>query len=264
MTTSESRISTVKVVILAGGLGTRLREETEYKPKPMVEIGDRPVLWHLMKLFAHQGLDDFIVCTGYRGNVIKDYFFNYQARVNDFTISLRRPEDRIIHGSNAEDWTITVAETGADTQTGGRVKRVDKYLEGRFMVTYGDGLADVNIEKLLSFHKAHGKLATVTTVRPLSRFGVMDIKESGEVLRFREKPLTEDYINVGFFVFEPEILDYLDLNCVLEHEPFERLAQEKQLMAYRHEGFWQPMDTYREYVMLNDLWNSGEAPWKVW
>ena len=254
----------MKVVLLAGGLGTRMREETEYKPKPMVEIGDRPVLWHLMKIFANQGLNQFVVCTGYRGEVIKDYFFNYQARVNDFTVNLNQPEDRIIHGTHNEDWTITVADTGSHTQTGGRVKRVAKYIDGRFVVTYGDGLADVDLRKLLLFHETHGKLATVTTVRPLSRFGVMDIEDDGQVLKFREKPLTEDYINVGFFVFEPEVLQYLDLDCVLEQEPLEELARRKQLMAYRHEGFWQPMDTYREYTMLNDLWNSGQAPWKVW
>lgn len=254
----------MKVLLLAGGLGTRMREETEYKPKPMVDIGGRPVLWHLMKLFSHQGLNEFVICTGYRGEVIKDYFFNYQARINDFTVNLQRPDDRIIHGTHAEDWIVTVADTGANTQTGARVKRVEKYIDGRFIVTYGDGLADVDIRRLLAFHESHGKLATVTTVRPLSRFGVMDIQENGQVLRFREKPLTEDYINVGFFVFEPEVLEYLDNDCVLEQEPLERLANEKQLMAYRHEGFWQPMDTYREYTMLNDLWSSGEAPWKVW
>jgi glucose-1-phosphate cytidylyltransferase len=254
----------MKVVLLAGGLGTRMREETEYKPKPMVEIGGKPVLWHLMKLFAYYGVRDFVVCTGYRGDVIKDYFYNYQARSNDFTVNLKRPEDRVIHGRNYDDWTVTVADTGSDTQTGGRVKRVERHLDGPFMVTYGDGLADVDIAKLLAFHQSHGKWATVTTVRPLSRFGVMDIKENGEVLRFREKPLTEDYINVGFFVFEPEVLQYLDQDCVLEQQPLERLARENQLMAYRHEGFWQPMDTYREYTMLNDLWNSGDAPWKVW
>lgn len=254
----------MKIVLLAGGLGTRMREETEYKPKPMVDIGGRPVLWHLMKLFAHHGMNDFVVCTGYRGEVIKDYFFNYQARINDFTVNLQRPDDRILHGTNTEDWTVTVADTGANTQTGGRVKRVEKYLDGRFIVTYGDGLADIDVKRLLLFHESHGKLATVTTVRPLSRFGVMDIEKNGQVLRFREKPLTEDYINVGFFVFEPEVLEYLDNDCVLEQEPLERLANEKQLMAYRHEGFWQPMDTYREYTMLNDLWSSGDAPWKVW
>lgn len=254
----------MKVVLLAGGLGTRMREETEYKPKPMVEVGGRPVLWHLMKVFASSGLSEFIVCTGYRGDVIKDYFLNYEARTNDFTVHLGSSSRVEVHGSHGDDWRVTVADTGAHTQTGGRVKRVASHVNGRFMVTYGDGLADVDITKLLAFHESHGKLATVTTVRPLSRFGVMDIDSSGLVQRFREKPLTDDYVNVGFFVFEQKVLDYLDEDCVLEQAPLERLASEGQLMAYRHEGFWQPMDTFREYTMLNEMWDSGNAPWKVW
>jgi glucose-1-phosphate cytidylyltransferase len=254
----------VKIVLLAGGLGTRMREETEYKPKPMVEVGGRPVLWHLMKVFAAHGQTDFVVCTGYRGDVIKDYFLNYEARTNDFTAHLGSASRIEVHGNHGDDWRVTVADTGANTQTGGRVKRVGKYVDGRFMVTYGDGLADVDIASLLAFHNSHGKLATVTTVRPLSRFGVMDIGNDGLVQRFREKPLTDDYVNVGFFVFEKEVLDYLDEECVLEQAPLERLASEGQLMAYRHEGFWQPMDTYREYTMLNELWDAGDAPWKVW
>lgn len=241
-----------------------MREETEYKPKPMVEVGGRPVLWHLMKVFASSGLNEFVVCTGYRGDVIKDYFLNYEARTNDFTAHLGSSSRVEVHGSHGDDWRVTVADTGANTQTGGRVKRVAQYLDGRFMVTYGDGLADVDITKLLAFHESHGRLATVTTVRPLSRFGVMDIDSSGLVLRFREKPLTDDYVNVGFFVFEQKVLEYLDEDCVLEQAPLERLASEGQLMAYRHEGFWQPMDTFREYTMLNEMWDRGDAPWKVW
>lgn len=241
-----------------------MREETEYKPKPMVEVGGRPVLWHLMKAFASSGLNEFVVCTGYRGDVIKDYFLNYEARTNDFTAHLGSSSRVEVHGSHGDDWRVTVADTGANTQTGGRVKRVAQYLDGRFMVTYGDGLADVDITKLLAFHESHGRLATVTTVRPLSRFGVMDIDSSGLVLRFREKPLTDDYVNVGFFVFEPKVLEYLDEDCVLEQAPLERLASEGQLMAYRHDGFWQPMDTFREYTMLNEMWDRGDAPWKVW
>jgi len=241
-----------------------MREETEYKPKPMVEVGGRPVLWHLMKVLASHNQTEFVVCTGYRGDVIKDYFLNYEARTNDFTAHLGSASRIEVHGNHGDDWKVTVADTGANTQTGGRVKRVGKYIDGRFMVTYGDGLADVDVTKLLAFHDSHGKLATVTTVRPLSRFGVMDINDDGSVQRFREKPLTDDYVNVGFFVFEPEVLDYLDEECVLEQAPLERLASEGQLMAYRHEGFWQPMDTYREYTMLNEMWDSGNAPWKVW
>lgn len=261
----ESKVNKVKVVLLAGGLGTRMREETEYKPKPMVEVGGRPVLWHLMKAFASQGLTEFVVCTGYRGDVIKDYFLNYDARMNDFTAHLGSSSHIEVHGNHAEtDWKVTVADTGANTMTGGRVKRVGKYIAGRFIVTYGDGLADVDLKALLDFHEGHGKLATVTTVRPLSRFGVMDLDKTGQVQQFREKPQTDDYVNAGFFVFEPQVLDYLDEDCVLEQAPLERLAAEGQLMAYRHEGFWQPMDTYREFTMLNEMWDSGEAPWKVW
>jgi glucose-1-phosphate cytidylyltransferase len=206
----------MKVVLLAGGLGTRMREETEYKPKPMVDVGGRPVLWHLMKSFAAHGLMEFIVCTGYRGDVIKDYFLNYDARINDFTAHLGKASHIEVHGNHSEsDWKVTVADTGATTMTGGRVKRVSKYVDGTFMVTYGDGLADVNIAELLAFHRNHGKLATVTTVRPLSRFGVMDLDDTGQVKQFREKPLTDDYVNAGFFVFEPQVLDYLDEQCVL-------------------------------------------------
>jgi glucose-1-phosphate cytidylyltransferase len=242
-----------------------MREETEYKPKPMVEIGGRPVLWHLMKSFSHFGLNEFVVCTGYRGDVIKDYFLNYDARMNDFTAHLG-PASRIeMHGIHNEvELRVTVADTGSNTMTGGRVKRIQKYVEGRFIVTYGDGLADVDITKLLKFHESHGKLATVTTVRPLSRFGVMDLDATGKVERFREKPQTDDYVNAGFFVFESEVFDYLDEDCVLEQAPLEKLVSLGELMAYRHEGFWQPMDTYREFVMLNEIWDSGNAPWKVW
>ena len=258
-------ICPVKVVLLAGGLGTRMREETEYKPKPMVEIGGRPVLWHLMKSFSHFGLNEFVVCTGYRGDVIKDYFLNYDARMNDFTAHLGSASRIEMHGLlNEVELRVTVADTGSHTMTGGRVKRIQKYVEGRFIVTYGDGLADVDVAQLLKFHESHGKLATVTTVRPLSRFGVMDLDANGKVERFREKPQTDDYVNAGFFVFEPEVFDFLDEECVLEQAPLEKLANLGELMAYRHEGFWQPMDTYREFVMLNEIWDSGEAPWKVW
>lgn len=255
----------MKVVLLAGGLGTRLREETEYRPKPMVEVGGRPILWHIMKNFASFGLTEFVVCAGYRGEVIKDYFLNYDARTNDFTAFLGDASRIEYHNGHDEtDWMVTVADTGALTMTGGRVKRTQKYVDGRFMVTYGDGLADVDINALLAFHESHGKLATVTTIRPLSRFGVMDLADDGRVRQFREKPQTEDYVNAGFFVFEPEVFDFLDEDCVLEQEPLERLASQDQLMAYRHEGFWQPMDTYREFTMLNEMWERGEAPWKMW
>jgi glucose-1-phosphate cytidylyltransferase len=242
----------LKVVLLAGGLGTRLREETEYRPKPMVEVGGRPVLWHIMENFSAHGLNEFIVCTGYRGDVIKDYFLNHEARNNDFTVDLGSSNKIAYHGQHSEgSWKVTVADTGAETMTGGRVKRVERYTAGeRFMVTYGDGLADVDIRALLAFHESHGKLATVTTVRPLSRFGVMDLAPDGTVVQFREKPLTDDDVNADSFVFE---------QIGLKAWP-----RDGQPVAYRHDGFWQPMDTYREYTMLNEMWDSGKAPWKVW
>jgi len=255
----------VKVVLLAGGLGTRLREETEYRPKPMVEVGGRPILWHIMKNFAHFGLKEFVVCTGYKGEMIKEYFLNYEARMNDFTIHLGPKSHVEYFADHSEvDWTVTLADTGATTMTGGRVNRVARHLDGSFIVTYGDGLADVDIGKLVGFHRSHGRLATVTTVRPLSRFGVMDLGCEGVVQRFREKPQTEDYVNAGFFVFEPRVLEYLTDECVLEVEPLEALANEGQLVAYRHDGFWQRMDTYREFAMLNEMWDSGDVPWKLW
>ncbi|MBU3700558.1 MAG: glucose-1-phosphate cytidylyltransferase [Acidimicrobiia bacterium] len=255
----------MKVVLLAGGLGTRLREETEYRPKPMVEVGGRPILWHIMKNFAHFGLNEFVVCTGYKGEVIKEYFLHYEARMNDFTIHLG-PQSFIEYRDDHEEanWIVTVADTGATTMTGGRVKRIERHVDGPFIVTYGDGLADVDIDALLEFHRSHGRLATVTTVRPLSRFGVMDIGPDGVVEQFREKPQGDGNVNAGFFVFEPQVFDYLTPDCVLEEEPLERLAADKQLVAYRHDGFWQPMDTYRESTMLNEMWDRGDAPWKVW
>ena len=255
----------MKAILLAGGLGTRLREETEYRPKPMVEVGGRPVLWHIMKNLAHFGFDHFVVAAGYRGEVIRDYFLNYQVRMHDFTIDLGSGSITQ-HGEDHDEaaWRVTVADTGALTMTGGRVHRAARYVDGRFLVTYGDGLADVNIAALLAFHEAHGRLATVTTIRPLSRFGVMDLADDGGVLKFREKPQTDDYVNAGFFIFEPEVLGYLTDDCVLEQEPLEHLARDGQLMAYRHDGFWQPMDTYREFQMLNEMWDQGNAPWKVW
>lgn len=256
----------MKTVLLAGGLGTRMREETEYRPKPMVEIGGRPILWHLMKLFAAAGQSSFVVATGYKSDMVKDYFLNYEGRNNDFTVRLGDKHEIEFHGAHDEgDWEVTVAYTGELTQTGGRVQRVGKYLNGeRFMCTYGDGLADVNIEALLEFHESHGRMATVTTVQPLSRFGVMDVDTNGIVTQFREKPRVEGWINVGYFVFEPEFLSYLTSDCVLEQEPLMRLAAERELVSFRHEGFWQPMDTYREWKMLTDLWDSGDAPWRTW
>ena len=259
----------MKAVLLAGGLGTRMREETEFRPKPMVEVGGKPVLWHIMKIFASHGIADFIVCIGYKGDVIKDYFLDYEARNNDFTITLGRSHEIEFHDQHLEsDWRVTVADTGAVSQTGTRVRLVKRYVGNEtFIVTYGDGLADVDVRRLLEFHKKHGKLATITTVRPLSRFGMVNVAEDRVVSQFREKPQVEDWVSAGFFVFEPQIFDYLggdEDDLVLEQQPLGRLAEAGQLVAYQHDGFWQPMDTYRESVMLNDLWDSGTAPWKVW
>lgn len=258
--------SVLPVVLLAGGLGTRMREETEYKPKPMVEVGGRPVIWHIMKNFSGFNLNDFIVCTGYKGHIIKEYFLNYLAFNHDFRVTLNHKDNvAILDENRSENWSVTVADTGETTMTGGRVNKVKKYIgNNRFIVTYGDGLADVDIEKLVHFHKSHGKIATVTTVKPLSRFGVMDIDSDGTVIQFREKPQVDDWINIGFFVFEPQIFDYLDDYCVLEQQPLSALARDQQLMAFQHDGFWQPMDTYRESLLLNGLWDTQEAPWKNW
>ena len=257
----------MKVVILCGGLGTRLREETEFRPKPLVEVGGRPILWHIMKIYAHHGLRDFVLCLGYRGHMIKEYFLNYEAMSNDFTICLGHQHRVSYHSAHAEqDFAVTLAETGAQTMTGGRVKRVERYVEDdTFLVTYGDGVADLDIRSVLDFHRAHGRLATITTVHPFSRFGVLDIDRDGRVRDFIEKPQLHGWASAGFFVFNRRVFDYLSGDdCVLEREPLERLASEGQLMAYRHGGFFYAMDTYREYEYLNDLWAKGEAPWKVW
>jgi glucose-1-phosphate cytidylyltransferase len=257
----------MKVVILCGGQGTRLREETEYRPKPLVEVGGRPILWHIMKSYAHYGLNDFVLCLGYRGNMIKEYFLNYEAMNNDFTICLGQKSQLHFNGAHKEqDFRVTLADTGQETMTGGRIKRIEKYVDGdTFLVTYGDGLADVNIAELLAFHKSHGKIATVTTVRPHSRFGILETASDGTVLEFTEKPQLDGWASAGFLVFERKLFEYIETDdCILEREPLERLAAEGQLMAYRHEGFFFAMDTYREYLYLNELWQSGKAPWRVW
>lgn len=260
----------MKAVLLAGGLGTRMREETEFRPKPMVEVGGKPVLWHIMKICAMHDIVDFVVCTGYKGDMIKEYFLNYEARNNDFTITLGRSRDLTFHDQHLEsDWRVTLADTGANAQTGARVRRIRRYIgdDERFLVTYGDGIADVDLTRLLAFHRAHGKIATITTVRPLSRFGLVDVDATGVVERFREKPQVEDFVSAGFFVFERSVFDYLqadDEALVLEDEPLTRLAKDGELVAYQHEGFWQPMDTFRESTLLNAMWDSGTAPWKKW
>jgi glucose-1-phosphate cytidylyltransferase len=254
----------IPVVILAGGHGTRLREETVVRPKPMVEIGGRPILWHIMKIYDHFGYRRFILPVGYLGEVIKAYFLSYADRQADFTVdtlsgALRR------HDSPPESWEVTVIDTGLQTMTGGRIRRLDRYLPDRFMVTYGDGVADVPIGRLVAFHEAHGRIATVTAVRPPARFGTLELDED-RVAEFTEKPqASSGWINGGFFVFERPVLEYLTGDdSILERDPLERLARDGQLMAYRHTGYWEPMDTQRDLDDLNRRWADGQAPWKVW
>lgn len=258
----------MKVVILCGGQGTRMREETEFRPKPMVEIGGKPILWHIMKLFAYYGQREFILCLGYRGHYIKDYFLNYEAMNNDFTIALGKKHSIAYHSAHEEqDFQVTLVDTGLDSMTGGRVKRIEPFLEGdTFIVTYGDGLADIQIDQLLAFHQSHGKLATVTTVQPSSRFGILELDESNRVKAFAEKPVVNNWASAGFFVFNRGALDYFQGGdaCVMEREPLEKLTEAKQLVAFCHDGFFFAMDTYREYQALNQMWKQGDAPWKVW
>ena len=255
----------MKVVILCGGQGTRLREETEYRPKPMVEVGGRPILWHIMKTYAYYGYKDFVLCLGYKGEMIKEYFLNYEDMNCDFTIQLNEKRQiKYYDNHNEADYQVTLVNTGQDTMTGGRVKRVAKYLDDVFMVTYGDGVSNINIQNLVNFHRSHGKLATITSVKPVSRFGVLTIDEEGCIQNFSEKPQGEGWINAGFMVFNKKVLEYLDGDeTILEREPLERLTRDKQIMAFRHEGFFYAMDTYREYLYLSELWQSGKAPWKV-
>jgi glucose-1-phosphate cytidylyltransferase len=255
----------MKTVILAGGLGTRLAEETVVRPKPMVEIGGRPILWHILNIYAAHGFKDFVIACGYKGEMIKEYFANYRFQTGDVVVDLAAGTVDVRNG-RAPDWRVAVVDTGADTQTGGRVKRCAPWLGGgTFMLTYGDGVGNVDIGKLLAFHKSHGKLATITATRPPARFGGL-VLEGDQILRFSEKPqASEGWINGGFMVLEPQVLDYIEGDaCLWERGPVERLAADGQLMAYRHEGFWQPMDTLREKHLLEQLWQSGNAPWKVW
>lgn len=255
----------MKVVILAGGLGTRLSEETVVKPKPMVEIGEKSILWHIMNIYSSYGFNEFVIALGYKGEIIKEYFLNYYNHNSDLTISLKTGEVKASKNCY-RNWTVHLVDTGMDTMTGGRLHRLKEKLEGKtFMFTYGDGVSNVNIERLLEFHKSHGKIATVTAVKPSARFGGM--KFNGDsVIKFTEKPQTgEGWINGGFFVFEPGIFDYLQGDgTVLERDPLENLARDGQLMAYKHEGFWQCMDTLRDKQLLEDLWENCKAPWKVW
>jgi glucose-1-phosphate cytidylyltransferase len=248
-------------------MGTRISEESHLKPKPMIEIGERPILWHIMKIYSHYGFDEFIICLGYKSNIVKDYFANYFMYESDVSINFKNGKEIFTHRHFAEKWTVTLVNTGLETSTGGRVKRIQKYVGNEpFLLTYGDGVSDVNITNLTQFHQSHGKYVTVTAVQPLGRFGSLNIKKTSEVAGFVEKPKGDNsWINGGFFVMQPEVFDYLkgdDSN--LEMDPLRILAQEHQLMAYRHDGFWQPMDTMRDKTLLEELWKSGKAPWKVW
>jgi glucose-1-phosphate cytidylyltransferase len=256
----------MKVAILAGGLGTRLSEETTVRPKPMVEVGGKPILWHIMKIYSSYGFNDFIICLGYKGYIIKEYFANYFMHNSDITIDIKKNQT-IIHQNYAEPWRISLIDTGENTLTGGRLKRIQHYISDEtFMATYGDGVADVNIGELLSFHRSHERIATLTAIRPPGRFGALKIENQSNVTSFLEKPMGDGgYINGGFFIFEPKIFDYItDDLTILERSPLESLAQQDQLRAYKHEGFWYAMDTLRDKNYLEDKWASGAAPWKVW
>ena len=255
----------MKSVILAGGLGTRISEETHLKPKPMIEIGGMPMLWHIMKTYSAHGINDFVICCGYKGYIIKEYFANYFLHRSDVTIDLKNNK-MDVHHKFAEPWTITLVDTGVETMTGGRLKKVKEYVEqDTFCFTYGDGLSNIDIKKLIEFHKTKSKISTVTAVQPPGRFGMLEIKND-EIQKFVEKPAGDGvWINGGFFVLEPNVFDYINNeNTIWEREPLEQLAKENQLSAYKHFDFWQPLDTLRDKNILDELWNSGNAPWKVW
>lgn len=257
----------MKVVILAGGFGSRLSEETDLKPKPMVEIGGKPILWHIMKIYSHYGFNDFVICLGYKGYYIKEYFAHYYLHQCDVTFDFRNNNERIIHKHTAEPWKVTLVDTGHNTLTGGRVKRISEYIgDETFMMTYGDGVGNVDLQELLSFHKSHKKYSTVTSVQPSGRFGAININDNNEVTSFQEKPKGDGaWINGGFFVLEPEIFDYIEGDSsIWERDPMENLAKDNQMAAFKHQKFWKPMDTLRDKIELERLWNTGEAPWKIW
>lgn len=258
----------MKAAILAGGFGTRISEESQFKPKPMVELGGMPILWHIMKLYGHYGINEFIICAGYKQHVIKEYFADYFLHTSDITFDFTNGKNEmIVHHNTSEPWKVTVVDTGLNTMTGGRIKRIKDYVgDEPFMLTYGDGVSDVNLQKLLEFHRSHGKLVTISAYNAGQRFGVLDVAPDGHIKEFREKTEGDgNLINIGYMVCQPELIDYIaDDNTVLEKKPLEQAAQDGQLMAYRHEGFWQCMDTVREKEQLERMWASGQAPWKVW
>ena len=254
----------MKVVILAGGMGTRINEESHLKPKPMIEIGGKPILWHIMKTYSHYGLNDFVICCGYKGYVIKEYFANYFLHNSDITFDLKSNE-QVIQSNSSDPWRVTVIDTGETTQTGGRIKRVAGFLNEPFCLTYGDGVSDINIKKLIEFHQQHKRMATITAVQPPGRFGLLDLNGTN-VTKFVEKPIGDGgFINGGFFVCDPGVIDYIsDDGTLWEKEPLMNLAQDGQLEAYVHQGFWQPMDTLRDKTHLESLWATGKAPWRTW
>ena len=255
----------MKVVILAGGLGTRLAEETEIKPKPMVEIGERPIIWHIMKQYSHYGFNEFVVCLGYKGYVIKEFFANYFLHCSDVTFDIQHNQMEV-HNSSSEPWKVTLVDTGINTMTGGRIKRIKDYIgDEPFMLTYGDGVSNININELVDFHREHGKIGTMSSVQPEGRFGSIDMNSDGIVSNFMEKPKGDgSWINIGFFVFEPAIFDYIKGDSIIfEREPLETLAADKELNAYKHSGFWKCMDTLRDKTQLEEMWNNNPQ-WKVW
>ena len=257
----------MKVVILAGGFGTRISEESHLKPKPMIEIGEKPILWHIMKIYSHYGFNEFVVCCGYKQHVIKEWFADYYLHNSDITFDFTQEDKMIVHNTALEPWKVTLVDTGLNTMTGGRIRRMRNYLgEEPFMLTYGDGVADVDIRALLKFHREHGQMATITSVQPGGRFGTLDILEDGTITNFREKKKDDGgWINAGFMVLEPEIMDLIDGDdTVFEKKPLEEAARRGQLNTYKHRGFWQCMDTLREKEQLEAMWNSGTAPWKIW
>ena len=258
----------MKAVILAGGYGTRISEETSLKPKPMIEIGSKPILWHILKLYSYHGVNDFIICCGYKGYQIKEYFANYYLHQSDVTFDMQNNNKMTVHDERAEPWKVTLVDTGEDSMTGGRMKAVSKYLknEDYFCMTYGDGLSDIDISKSIEFHNSHGKLATLAAVHAPGRFGMLDINKNGAVNSFVEKPKGDgSRINGGFFVLSPKVLDLIDSHkCIWEKEPLESLASENELIAYKHDGFWQPMDTLRDKIYLEGLYESNRAPWVKW
>ena len=257
----------MKVVLLAGGFGTRFSEESEYKPKPMIEIGGMPIIWHIMKEYSHYGHNDFIICAGYKQHMIKEWFGDYFFHTSDITFDFTEGNKVIIHNQHSEPWKVTVVDTGLHTMTGGRIKRIQKYVgDEAFMLTYGDGVCDVDMDKLLEFHKSHGKIATLTSVKIQQQKGILDIGGDNAVRSFREKSINDSMpVNAGYMVLEPAVFDYIDGDdSIFEKEPIEQLAKEGELMSYNHEGFWQCMDTKREKDILEKMWNSDTAPWKMW